>query len=238
MLILKSPYPDSTGGGGGPSPPPGSPLAWWTARSLSQSDGSAVPSLADSSGHGWTAAQSDSSKRPLYYSTAGPNSTPTLRYAGNSSAVLVTSDIGGALGTAHTLAVVCKRTGASAGGDDSPLAGGGGNAALYQSGSSLFYIAGGTSVGVTTPLAVNTPVYVTLWRSGTLIRFYANGTQVGSDLTLGANNALVQMGIGGFPDIASFSFSGEIAEVICYASALSGSELTALHSYITGLYGL
>lgn len=196
-------------------------------------DGDAVSTWTDASGNGYSATQGTASARPIY-KTGILNSRPVVRF----DAVDDTMSNGTfAVNQANTWFAVVRTTG----GNGSyrfvfdAAAGSTRQALIYTVGTTKWTIYAGALADESSTTASST------WRS---IQAIFNGAS--SSLIVGGTTTTVNPGtdnlangyILGTGGGGTYIFGGDIAELGCYNSALSGANLSALQSYLNAKYGL
>lgn len=197
-------------------------------------DGDAVATWTDASGNGWHATQSTASARPTFQ-TGEINGKPVVRFDGVDDSILNATF---AVSQPCTWFVVVKTTGGH--------------------GVNRFIL---DAVGAATdrqcliyfPSTTKWNLYANLFfeESGTTgatfksIQAVFNGASsqivVGGTTTTGnpgSSNLANGYRIGNAYGGTAFHFGGDIAEMGCYNSVLSGANLSALQSYLNAKYGL
>ena len=210
-------------------------LLWLDANQITGlNDGDAVATWSDASGNGYNATQGTASQRPIY-KTGILNSRPVVRF----DAVDDTLSNGTfAVNQANTWFAVVRTTG----GDGAyrfvfdAATGTTRQALIYTVGTTKWTSYAGALVDESGTTASST------WRS---IQAIFNGAS--SSLIVGGTTTAVNPGtdnlangyiLGRVANGSGFQFGGDIAEIGCYNSAISGANLSALQSYLNAKYGL
>lgn len=199
---------------------------WLKASTINLTDGTAVSSWADSSGLGNNVSQATGAQQPIY-KTGIVNGKPIVRFDGVND-LLSGSDLG--LSQPFTVCCVVK---ASSGGIFQDIVDQGVPSATVHNSNNFAMYAGNTVDGSTNIIgAFHTFIGIYNGASST---GYTNGNSdisgdVGafntSGLTIGNNAG------------ATSSFTGDIAEVLIYNSALSSTNRSNIQSYLKTTYGL
>ena len=203
-------------------------------------DGDAVGTWSDASGNGRNATQATASKKPVF-KTNVQNGKPVIRLDGVDD--FMTTSFAYAAG-AKTVFVVAKS--ASVAGytravSSIPDFGLYIGTDILNNNVSTFL---GNSAGVWNDTSVNTPnanwstfKLVTLHTDNVTLTPYVNGTA--QNTKNGATGALTGIQIGTFDNgIYGQLWNGDVAEVICYDSALSAGDLVQVTDYLAAKWGL
>ena len=213
-----------------PSDVPGL-TAWYKPESLQQlNNNDPISNWPDSSSNGYTLEQATSSKQPFYYTAAGINGFPTVRFEGNQELKL-NGNLCNNLSNQVTLFVVTRPLNDEAYNivDTNPL-----------SDTWWRYDGDGTSYpGVFRPDRVdrmsampNAGAHIFTLESGINYSFYKDRVLQNS---VGGNFSCGDIfGIGGMS--GGKTLVGDISEVIVYDSILSDTDRTNIESYLYGKY--
>ena len=211
-------------------------LLWMAADSISgKSDGDSVDTWRDLSTSGNNATQSTSSKRPVY-KTNTLNGKPVLRFSG---AQELSTATGNALGD-FTVFVVFKAT-AIGGGYDRVLDKDYANGFWLGRNSSTVNSFGGGIEESGSPFGIFGSFPDNNWnvlgsiRSGTTHYLYNNGSALANNTVSGVTTNTAVYGIGGRN--ANY-FTGDIAEILVYGTALSAEDRKVIEAYVGQKYNL
>lgn len=196
---------------------------WLNAANLGLSDGNLVASWTDDSGNSNTATGSGSNS-PIY-KTGIVNGKPVVRFNGTTN--LMTTPY--TQPSTHTIFVVYKRTAFS------PIGGGNGSGSgpLWRSTQLWPDVSSGNATTSTT-IYTGAFVYLAVTCSGGPINgIWLNASNVLSSSSGAASTIALQLG-------ASFDglYSGDIAEVIIYDTALGTTNRQAVEAYLAAKYAI
>ncbi|MBS1954390.1 MAG: chitobiase/beta-hexosaminidase C-terminal domain-containing protein [Cyanobacteria bacterium SZAS-4] len=206
--------------------------------------GSNVTDWTDMSGSGNTASQSNNSKRPALV-TGAVNGLPTLTF--NGSTQFLQSPAGLADFTAGASAfIVTKPTSIVNNARFFDFGNGATSNNLYLSetttnGTNLYAYSGSTASHVTSPSGVTAGQYqiVEAVHDGTGAAFlYTNGVQGGQGLVNNLTNTSRSGNYFGTDFAKALFFSGEIAEVLIYNTAITPAQRANVESYLAAKYAI
>lgn len=241
MSMIVNPFMFPVAGGGSP---PGTPDWWMKADAITGlNDDDPVVSWLDSSSAAKHYGQASAGNRPTY-KTNIVNGLPVVRFATDDS--LVQDPDARTLAVANTLIIVCSPSTST---DDYILGGSGteGVPAIISGFSSkafeYYNSVSGTGERETFQASASGFHILTVTRTddtGNVVGYY-DGTQV---FSTGVNTSrdwdglfIQEIGANGNAS-GSDPFNGDIAEIIHYASVLSGGDLTTVHNYLGSKYAI
>lgn len=217
-------------------------VLWLKADSLSLNDGDPVSSWADSSGTGNTATGTTTT-RPLYKVNI-LNGMPVVRFDGTDDKLLVADANSIDLTGDQTIFVVVKYSGTKGALIDHYDNGGGFTGYGFEIGqatpSKLSYWSSGKGSRQSDTPDLTTGAFhlVAIIRTSGSVVFYTDGT-AGATLTGHGNAASTNsLSIGVLPDGTTTPLNGDIAEIIVCDTAMAGTNLTNLKTYIANKYAL
>lgn len=225
--------------------------AWWHADALSLTDGTAVTSLADGSGNGWTATPQGSQTGPTF-KTGIINGLPVLRYTTSSQGLTTAASLTLQAYPSTYVAVVKPTTGFANNYIMATASGSLNNSVFLQSGTgaadfryayvkdaaSANYVDNAATYGSLSSTAW-TIVMVTIDATGGVLYFgnvsQGTTTWVG---TAGANTNANGMGLGNRPALTGTAFQGDIPEWIVYNQSLNSTDRGTVYNGLKSKYGL
>ncbi len=208
------------------APPTGSPYTDTARTTAVASDGDAVAGYANLVGAPHF-VQATAGSRPLWQ-TAELNGKPLLQVTGGRHLAAVGGGASGiALGTAHTIHALFRRTA----GDGVLLGTVTPYYCLYFDGAGLYYNVGGNQVSVAHPLTVGTAYTVTIWRDGTSVKFYVNGSQIGATQTLAGNGSDTFNAIGSYTG-GGAPANGHVGPVLLATAAHGAGDLASAWDWL------
>lgn len=238
---------------------PGSLLCWYDAsQEPVVADGTAVASITDRSGNGYSASQSSAALKPLYKLAAnwggGATGKPAWLFDGANDyllSLLTTRRIG----SRATIFVVASFTALTNGGgardmriltnevvrydggwyvgtSDASTGGGGNSVIKVRSGTKQTTTAAGGPV-INTPYIISEVHGRQLFLDGVIAATATAGTGSIDSLTPRSQGIC----LGGIPGDTNQGFSGAIAEVIVFNGLLTDAQRYAIESYLASKYG-
>jgi hypothetical protein len=224
-------------GSGGCEPPPlprTGLLLWLRADAGVTSSGGRVSRWLDQSGNGFVASMTAAARQPSFVGGA-LNGQPVIRFSGAQSLGLSPF----VSPTRFTVLVVGKNSNTSE--TFSMILGPGGNAPnnqlRWENGSQALLVGTGNNLPVTTSNVGNTRAYHTLSATydGTTMYVFYNGTATsGNNFTTTGPWTLAQIGAW----YSTYFMNGDVAEILMYDHALSGSDLSGATAYLRSKYNL
>ena len=215
-------------------------LSFWLRADagVSMDSSNRVSSWADQSGNGHTATQSTQSLQPLWVNSV-VNGYPILRFDGVQSVLDITNY--GVLDNPFTVFAVYTKD--AAGSlcllSESPNEYGG-MSIIGRTDTTLAIVLGGVGDFTVNVPAYNGPSFVvdSFMKSSSSDTIWRNSTQLGSGYTTQqGTQSSGPLWIGENPG-GPYWLDGDLAELICYSTALSGSDRQAVENYLLSKYNI
>lgn len=211
---------------------------WYKASSLGLADGTAVTTWTDSSGNSRDVTQATSTKRPLYKtSVTGLGGAPAVLFDGVDD-TLVNAAVSGFGSSTWTVFGILTENVNAAGLFALDARVSGGFIDLCRSSGNPAFRAGDSSIAA----ALNAPTRgAALWvgvTDGTTLTLFVNGQMVAQAPTSAGSVSPTSIYVGSNADSAGSYWSGHIAEVGVFSTALTAAQRGELRRYAAATYGV